>query len=370
MDLLYDYTLRTVALGAAALGATSGALGSFAVLRKQSLLGDAISHAALPGIALAFLLTGSKATPVLVAGAAVAGWVGTLAVMKITGATRVKEDSALGIVLAVFFGVGLVLLTYVQKRPDASQAGLDRFLFGQAATLLHRDVLLISGVGGVAVLGAALFWKEFKLLTFDPDYGASLGIPMRAVDVLLTTLLVLSIVIGLQTVGVVLMSAMVVAPAAAARQWTDRMGRMVALAALFGALAGVSGAVLSSLTEHLPTGPTIVLCMTTLVVVSLLFAPNRGVLWEMVRDRRNRSRLHMDAVLGNLADLARHHANPDHGHAAAVLETMHPGAHRELREMEEKGWARRTGKDLWAITPAGRGEADRRATLRGDEEER
>ncbi len=368
MDLFTDYTLRTVALGAAALGLTSGALGSFAVLRKQSLLGDAISHAALPGIALAFLLTGSKATPVLVAGAAVAGWVGTLAVMKITSATRVKEDSALGIVLSVFFGFGLVLLTFVQKRPDASQAGLDRFLFGQAATLLHRDVLLISGLGAMALLGAALFWKEFKLLAFDPDYGASLGFPMRAVDVILTTLLVVSIVIGLQTVGVVLMSAMVVAPAAAARQWTDRMGRMVAVAGLFGAMAGVSGAVLSSLTEHLPTGPTIVLCLSGLVVLSILFAPNRGVLWESVRDRRNRSRLHMDAVLGNLDDLARHHADPQHGHGAAVLEAMHPGAHRELREMEAQGWARRTGNDEWAITPAGRGEAARRAGLRGEDE--
>ena len=368
MDLLNDYTLRTVALGAAALGATSGALGSFAVLRKQSLLGDAISHAALPGIALAFLLTGSKATPVLVAGAAAAGWIGTLAVMKITGATRVKEDSALGIVLAVFFGFGLVLLTYVQKRPDASQAGLDRFLFGQAATLLHRDVLLISGLGSLALLGAALFWKEFKLLSFDPDYGASLGFPMRVVDVILTTLLVVSIVIGLQTVGVVLMSAMVVAPAAAARQWTDRMGKMVAVAGLVGALAGVSGAVLSSLTERLPTGPTIVLCLTTLVVFSILFAPNRGVLWESVRDRRNRSRLHMDAVLSNLHDLSGHHADADHGHSAAVLETMHPGAHRELREMEGQGWARRTGNDQWAITPAGRAEAERRAGLRGEDD--
>ncbi|HEX8359897.1 MAG TPA: metal ABC transporter permease [Longimicrobium sp.] len=368
MDLLNDYTLRTVALGAAALGATSGALGSFAVLRKQSLLGDAISHAALPGIALAFLLTGSKATPVLVAGAAVAGWVGTLAVMKITSATRVKEDSALGIVLAVFFGFGLVLLTYVQKQPDASQAGLDRFLFGQAATLLHRDVILIASLGSLALLGAALFWKEFKLLAFDPDYGASLGFPMRAVDVILTTLLVVSIVIGLQTVGVVLMSAMVVAPAAAARQWTDRMGTMVAVAGLFGALAGVSGAVLSSLTERLPTGPTIVLCLTALVVLSILFAPNRGVLWEAVRERSNRSRLHMDAVLGNLHDLAGHHDDPEHGHTAAVLEAMHPGAHRELREMEAQGWARRTRNDEWAITPAGRGEAERRAGLRNEEE--
>lgn len=362
-ELLNDYTLRTVALGAAALGAASGALGSFAVLRKQSLLGDAISHAALPGIALAFLLTGSKAPLVLVLGAAVAGWLGTLVVMRVVGTTRVKEDAALGIVLSVFFGFGLVLLTYVQKQPNASQAGLDRFLFGQAATLLHRDVLLIAGLGAAALTVAALFWKEFKLLSFDPDFAVSLGVPLRALDVLLTSTLVIAIVIGLQTVGVVLMSAMVVAPAAAARQWTDRLGRMVALAGLFGAAAGVAGAVLSSLAERVPTGPTIVLCLTAIVLVSLAFAPNRGLVAEWVRDRRNRARLHTHAVLSGLNALARQHPHEEHGHAAAVVEAMHPGAAHELRELEARGWARRTGRDGWAITEAGRTEARRHTAL-------
>src|SRR5687767_14200754 len=215
-QLLFDYTLRTVALGAAALGIVAGALGTFAVLRRQSLLGDAISHAALPGIVLAFLLTGSKSTLVLVLGAALAGWLGTLVVMLVVRHSRVPEDSALGIVLSVFFGAGLVLLTYVQKLPDASQAGLDRFLFGQAATMLERDVVVIAALGSLALLAVALFWKEFKLLSFDPDFGESLGVPMRAIDILLTTFLVIAIVIGLQTVGVVLMSAMVIVPAAAA----------------------------------------------------------------------------------------------------------------------------------------------------------
>lgn len=358
-DLFGDYTLRTVALGAAALGTASGALGSFAVLRKQSLLGDAISHAALPGIALAFLLTGSKAPLVLVIGAAIAGWIGTLVVMRIVGTTRVKEDSALGIVLSVFFGFGLVLLTYIQKQPNASQAGLDRFLFGQAATLLHRDVLLIAGLGAAALGVAALFWKEFKLLSFDPDFAASVGFPVRALDVLLTSTLVVAIVIGLQTVGVVLMSAMVVAPAAAARQWTDRLGRMVALAGVFGAVAGVTGAVLSSLAARIPTGPTIVLCLTVLVLVSLAFAPNRGLVWDWVRERRNRARLHTHAVLSGLDALARQHPNSEHGHPEAVVEAIHPGASHELRELEERGWARRTGSDGWAITAAGRTEAQR-----------
>ncbi|HEX2091380.1 MAG TPA: metal ABC transporter permease [Longimicrobiaceae bacterium] len=360
-DLFTDYTLRTVALGSAALGATSGALGSFAVLRKQSLLGDAISHAALPGIALAFLLTGSKAPLVLVLGAAAAGWVGTLGVMRIVGTTRIREDSALGIVLAVFFGLGLVLLTWIQKRPDASQAGLDRYLFGQAATLLRRDVEMIAGLGALAVLAALLLWKEFKLLAFDPDFGASLGFPMRRIDVLLTSVLVLSIVIGLQTVGVVLMSAMVVAPAAAARQWTDHMGRMVTLAGAFGAGAGVAGAVLSSTTQHLPTGPTIVLCLTALVILSLLLAPNRGIVWGWFREARNRRRLHTQAVLADLYALARQHPGEEHGHTVATLEVMHPGARHELGELEARGWARRSGDDQWSITPAGIAEEERRS---------
>src|SRR5438067_5970445 len=241
MNPFDNYTLRTVALGAAALGAVSGALGAFAVLRRQSLLGDAISHAALPGIALAYLLTHSKAPLVLAAGAALAGWLGTLAVLAVVRQSRVPYDSALGLVLSVFFGFGLLLLTWLQKRPDASQAGLDKFLFGQAATLLADDVRALAGLGAAAVAVLALLWKEFKLLAFDPDFAASLGYPVRGLDALLTGLLVLAVVLGLQCVGVVLMSALVVAPAAAARQWTDRLGVMVLLAALFGGASGLAG---------------------------------------------------------------------------------------------------------------------------------
>ncbi len=285
-NLIFDYTLRTVALGSAVLGIVSGALGCYAVLRRQSLLGDAISHAALPGVALAFLITQSKAPLVLMIGAGLAGWLATLLVLKITSSTRVKNDSALGIVLSVFFGLGLVLLTYIQRHvPNAAQAGLDRFLFGQAATLLMGDVVTMAAVGVVALGLMTLFWKEFKLASFDPEFGAAVGFPIRLLDVLLTTLLVVAIVIGLQTVGVVLMSAMVVAPAAAARQWTNRLGVMVVLSAGFGALAGVSGAAISSAVTHLPTGPTIVLCISAIVAVSMLFAPNRGLVWARARRR-------------------------------------------------------------------------------------
>jgi manganese/zinc/iron transport system permease protein len=304
IDLLLDPTLRTIALGTATLGVVSGALGTFAVLRRQSLLGDAMSHASLPGIAAAFMLTGSKASLVLVLGAAVAGWLGTVLVMTITRSTRIKDDAALGIVLASFFGFGLLLLTFIQRRPDAAQAGLNRFLFGQAATLLWSDVAVMLGLGAVVLVALALFWKEFELLTFDPDLAHTLGLPVRRLDILLTTLIVLAIVIGLQAVGVVLMSAAIVAPAAAARQWTDRLGRMALLAALFGALAGVGGALLSASVARLPTGPTVVVLDSAIVVVSLLLAPNRGLLWRTIRHRRERRRLvatlaeqHGEAVL-------------------------------------------------------------------------
>lgn len=355
-DLVFDYTLRTVALGSGALGIVSGALGSFAVLRRQSLMGDAISHAALPGIALAFLLTGSKTPLVLLIGAAIAGWIATLLVMAVVRTSRVKFDSALGLVLSVFFGFGLMLLTFIQRRPDASQAGLDKYLFGQAATLVVHDVITMSIVGAVALVAMLLLWKEFKLLSFDADYGATIGYPMRLLDVVLTTLIVIAIVVGLQTVGVVLMSAMVVAPAAAARQWTDRLGLMVGLSALFGALAGVVGATLSGTTERLPTGPTIIVCMSAIVAFSLLFAPNRGLLARRIAERRTRYQLRGDALLADLAQLESQHAGARHAHSTAVLQAMNPGRAglgRTLAQLETQGLVTRASGGAWSLTDAG-----------------
>jgi manganese/zinc/iron transport system permease protein len=358
-DLLFDYTLRTVALGSATLGVVSGVLGAFAVLRRQSLLGDAVAHAALPGIALVFLLTGSKSPWALLAGAIAAGWVGTLAVQAITRATRVKEDAALGIVLSVFFGFGVVLLTFIQKLPTASQAGLDAFLFGQAATLVTRDVVAMVALGGVALVAVALLWKEMKLITFDPAFAASLGLPTARLSVLLITLIVVAIVVGLQTVGVVLMSAMIVAPAAAARQWTDRLGPMVALSGVLGAAAGLAGAVTSSLVPRLPTGPTIVLYISAVVLVSLLFAPGRGILARYRRMRRQQLRFAADALL---VHLLHHEGRPDEATESAVAHlTDEMGwdgrfAGRVLRWARQREMVEQTDGAL-RLTPGGRAAA-------------
>ena len=290
-DLLFDYTLRTVALGSAILGIVGGVLGSFALLRRQSLLGDALSHAALPGICLAFMLTGARTPLVLLLGAGLAGWLATLVVLRLVRDTRISEDAALGIVLSVFFGFGIMLLTFIQHSGSGNQAGLDRYLFGQAATLLQGQVVSMALLGGTALLIVAVLFKEFKLLTFDPQFAATLGMPTQRLNILLTSLIVVAVLIGLQTVGVVLMAAMLIAPAAAARQWTERLGTMLVLAALFGALAGVSGALLSISSARLPTGPMVILSATAIVIVSLLFGAARGVVWEALRTRRNRQQL-------------------------------------------------------------------------------
>ncbi len=286
MTLLVDYTLRNVLLGSAILGVTGGVLGTFALLRRQSLLGDALAHAALPGICLMFMLTGAKTPEWLLLGAGLSGWAGALVLLATVRATRLKEDAALGTVLTVFFGAGVLLLTRIARSGDANQSGLDRYLFGQAATLLERDVVVMGLLAAAALALVALLYKEFKLLTFDRTYAASLGLPTGRLDVLLTSLTVVAVLVGLQTVGVVLMVAMLIAPAAAARQWTDRLGAMLALSALFGTASGVAGALASSTAARMPTGPLIVLVATALLAASLLFAPRRGLVAEALRRRR------------------------------------------------------------------------------------
>ncbi|WP_313180697.1 metal ABC transporter permease [Lacrimispora sp.] len=288
ISLFSDYTFQTVALGSALLGLISGVLGSFAVLRRQSLLGDGVSHAALPGVVMAFVLSGSKNTEVLLMGALISGLLATLFIVSIVRHTRVKFDSALALVMSVFFGLGLVLLTYVQKIPNSNQAGLKRFIFGQASTLLQRDIILMVICGLILLTLVLLFWKEFKLFTFDSDFAQSLGFSPKKLNLLLSFMIVLAIIIGLQTVGVILMSAMLITPAVAARQWTNKLWVMVTLSALFGAVSGIVGTAASSLVPKLPTGPAIVVCVSAIVIISVLFAPGRGVLHRVYQRRKNK----------------------------------------------------------------------------------
>ncbi|MDZ7705869.1 MAG: metal ABC transporter permease [Trueperaceae bacterium] len=359
LELFSDFTLRNVAMGAALLGISSGVLGSFALLREQSLLGDTLSHAALPGVCLGFLIAGGRNLLPILLGALVTGALAALFVLLLTRRSRLKNDAALGIALSLFFAVGTVLLTYIGNQNNAGQAGLDAFLFGQAASILPADVAVMAVITALSLALVLGFWKEFKLLSFDPGFAGSLGLPTLLLDIIMTVMIALAIVIGLQLVGVVLMAAMVIAPAAAARQWTRRLGAMVTLAAVFGALSGVVGAVISALATGLATGPVIVLCASVFVIVSLLFAPERGLLWAALRSVRQRRELHSHQVLIDLYQLADAHGNPQYPSEAGMMNLYYgTDARRALRKLASKGYLVKTEHmreegPHWVLTDAG-----------------
>jgi manganese/zinc/iron transport system permease protein len=353
----YDYTLRTVALGGAILGVVSGVLGCFAVLRRESLMGDALSHAALPGVGIAFLVAGRE-LGVLLIGAGIASWIGVQIIRSITQTTRIKQDTAMGIVLASWFAAGIALLTYIQAIPDARQAGLNTFIFGQAAAIVESDVQLISIVGLVAFLIIAVFWKEFKLITFDAEFAIANGFRVGTLNTLLSTLIVVAIVLGLQLAGVILMVGMLIAPGIAARQWTHKLDQMVILSAVFGAFAGGTGAIISAVDATIPTGPMIIVIAFVIVMLSIGFAPNRGLVWTTLRSRSDRRRFAAQTTLRDLYRYAISHGGATHPIPASFITGIGAGsAALGLQQLEKHGYIHREG-DQWLLTSSGAAAAE------------
>ena len=289
--LMQDYNTRVVVLGTALLGFSAGTIGSFTLLRKRALMGDALSHATLPGIALAFVLVTlaggeGKSLPVLLTGAAISGVIGVGAILLIRNLTRLKEDAALGIVLSVFFGAGIAILGVVQQMQSGHAAGLEAFIYGKTASMIASDAWRIGAAGLAAVVICAALFKEFKLLCFDEAFAASRGYPVVLLDVVLMALVVTVTIIGLQAVGLILMIALLVVPAAAARFWTEQMVPMTAVAALIGATGAMVGATMSAIFPRLPSGAMIVVVAAFFFLVSMIFGPARGVLIRAIRRRQ------------------------------------------------------------------------------------
>jgi manganese/zinc/iron transport system permease protein len=368
-----DYTLMVVSAGSGLLGLVSGVLGVFAVLRKQSLLGDAVAHAALPGIALMFLLTQTRQTEMLLLGATLTGVLATGTIIAIDRFSRIKYDSALALILSVFFGFGLVLITFIQKIPTANQAGLDKFIFGQASTMLMRDVRLMIWVTLIMLGLTILFWKELKMFSFDPGFAEVAGFSTRRINALLSGMIVVAIMIGLQTVGVILMSALIVAPGAAARQWSDRLSVVAVVAGFFGAVSGLIGTLISSSITKMPTGPTIVIVLSVFTLTSLVLAPNRGLLWQHLRQRKNQRMISYDKVLTSIHELAMNHDDYRHAHDMAMIQPSKNIAGKPslqlqaaVENLEQRGLVRRNTDKQVAITSEGIQYMNRKI-LKGDE---
>ncbi|MCI0684183.1 MAG: metal ABC transporter permease [Gemmataceae bacterium] len=291
-----EYNEALVLYGASLLGAAAGVIGCFAVLRGRALTGDALAHAALPGLCVAFLWYGALSMPALLAGAAVSGVLGIGVITALRRWTRIKEDAAIAIVLSVFTGAGVVLLSVIQNQRASGQAGLQGFIFGSTASMNFQDVMLITGLALVALMVVTAAFKEFKLVSFDAAFARAQGWPAFAIDFTLMLLIVVAIVIGLPAAGVLLMAALLVVPGAAARFWTDRLHVMLILAGLFGAAAGLTGAGVT-ITIAIPTGPVIILAAATIFVISMLFAPRRGLIARQREDRQLRQRLTLPNVV-------------------------------------------------------------------------
>jgi manganese/zinc/iron transport system permease protein len=353
--------------GCMVLGAAAGLIGSFTFLRKRSLIGDALAHAALPGICVAFMLTGTKDPLWILAGATLSCWLGAISIEAIVRHTRVKEDSALGMVLSVFFGVGILLLTHIQKSGNAAQAGLDKFSFGQAAAMVPKDVLVIGGTGLALALFVLLAYKELKVISFDPEFAAGLGIPRRFIEMALATMVVLAVAIGLQAVGVVLMAALLVTPAAAARYWTERLSILLLLAAGFGACSGAIGAGISYAAPQMPTGPWMVVAVTGFFAVSLLAAPRRGIAARLVRQWRIRRRTARENILRTLYVLGERDGELARGRTISALQehrSMNTGAlRRAIERLSSEGLVAENRHGAFALTEAGIAQAARLTRL-------
>lgn len=302
---MITYNTLIVLIGTSLLGASAGLVGSFAVLRRRSLTGDALAHAALPGLCVAFLIVGERSLPAMLLGAFASGLLGIGTISGLRRWTRIKEDTAIGIVLSVFFGAGIVLSRCIQNTPGTgSKAGLDSYILGKTAGMIFQDVMLIAGLAAFCLAVLLLFYKEFRVVSFDPSFARVQGWPAVSLDLLLMSLIAVAVVIGLPAVGVVLMASLLILPGASARFWTDELDWLLVLATLFGMLTGGIGTLISTWYSLLPAGPIIVLTGTALFLMSLFFAPRRGAIARWLIAYRVHNRLRRDKLLALLHDLS------------------------------------------------------------------
>ena len=353
-----DPSVRYALIGAVLIGVSTGLLGSFIVVRRMAMAGDALSHAVLPGVALGFLWNMSKDPVAIFVGATLAGLLGTAFVSWITSTTRIKEDAALGMVLAGFFSVGLCLMSMIQGLPTGNKSGINSFIFGQAAAIGPADLKLMGIVTVGALLGVTLFYRQLLVSSFDPGFARASGLPVRWVHHGLMLFLAFAVVIALQAVGVVLVSALLIIPAATAYLLTDRMHRMLAIAVAAGVIAGMVGSFVSFLAPALPTGPFIVLASAGLFTAAFLFSPRQGLLLRWWHQRSRNARVACENSLKAIYHVAESHGFKGEGALLRELAERRRSTLEEelarIRSLVATGWA--TLSDDGAVvypTPAG-----------------
>lgn len=362
LSFLSDPNVRFVMLGTLILGSTAAIVGTFSFLRNRALVGDAIAHSILPGICLSFMVSGSKDPFLLLLGALLSGWISIMLIDLIERSSKISTDTAIGLVLSVFFGVGILMLTAIQNSGNASQAGLDKFLFGQAASLTQKDLFVFGGIGIVLILTVIAFYKEFKIICFNVDYAQVIGLPVKFLEFLLASITVLAVAVGIQAVGVVLMAALLITPAAGARFWTNKLNNMILIATLFGAISGVAGSLISYSAPSMPTGPWVVVCLSFLAVSSIWFAPKKGMLSKFLLQYEIKKKILKENMLKSFYHLGEKDEN--YYQARSVQELLDVSQLRKkellktLHTLEKYNFVRKENEQ-WIISKKGLSESVR-----------
>jgi len=356
---------NVIILGTIFLGISSAVVGSFTFLQKKSLIGDSIAHSLLPGIGIGFILAG-KNVPILLLCSTATGLLSVYFMDFIQKNTKLKSDTLIALTLTIFFGFGLLILSYIQNSGNAAQSGIDHFLFGKAASILEQDLWTYGLVSGVVLILVIVFFKAFMLVTFNPSFGESLGLPIRFYRFLLTTLTVIVISTGIQIVGVVLMAAMLLTSAGAARYWTHKLKSLIVIAALFGSLSGLFGAFISYTLPQMPTGPWIVVVLSTFLIFSMLFAPKKGVIAVYLKKRQWHEQLRKENVLKRLYHLGE---TDDDYQKPVGIKTISEDTRIDLRILKRvlttltsKGFLIKNNSS-WMLTKSGKTEGMRLARI-------
>lgn len=351
-----DINATWVLIGSLLLGMSASVIGAFAFLRRRSLLGDALAHAALPGVMMAFLLSGSRDAEIIFIGALASSLIGFWVIDWLPKNTKIKPDAALAITLSFFFALGLMLLSYIQSSELPNKSGLDKLLFGQAAAITAEDIHILVMVTSVILFAVILFFQKFRLITFNRLYAQTLGVPVKFYEMLLAVLIVLSVVVGLQLVGVVLMAAILLTPIAAARFWSHQLSTLLILAGLFGALSAALGSQISYIAPAMPTGPWIVVSLSMLFLMSFVFAPKHGLL-KRYNDYRNlRRRVMQENVLRTLYKLLERNHFQQNDFTLAQITSLRSISSQQLqttlKQLIQRHWVEEVQQHFY-LTEAG-----------------
>jgi manganese/zinc/iron transport system permease protein len=299
------YTFWVVSIGAGIICFAAGIVGTFSYLRKRALIGDVVSHAVLPGVAISFMLTGVKNPLYFLIGATTSGILSIWLVDFIQSKSKLKPDTILALTLSVFFGIGIVLLTKIQHSGDAAQSGLDSFLFGKAASMTMHDVIIFSIIALINTICIVIFLRAFSIISFDEEYAKSIGFNVKVIKSFLALLTVITVAIGIQSVGIVLMAALLITPASGARFLTNSVKKMLVYAGIFALFSGFSGVIISSSGKAMPTGPWIVVVLSIFTIIAIFFGKEKGVIARMRTRKSNNIKINNENTLKTIYKLSK-----------------------------------------------------------------